>query len=139
MEGGWRAGAHALCLLHPAAAGHPGSHPPSLGRAPSSVARGSVPSGPDMSDTASRARSSDRANTVTQSSERQAGTTPVQGIRPRVGFTPTIPFNAAGTRPDPAVSVPRGRSTRPSATATAEPELDPPETRAGSHADRTAP
>ncbi len=110
----------------------PGSQPPSRGRAPSSVARGSVPSGPDMSDTACRARSTDRANTVTQSSDRQAGTTPVQGIRPRVGLTPTIPLRAAGTRPDPAVSVPRARSTRPSATATAEPELDPPETRAGS-------
>ncbi len=80
-----------------------------------------------------------RANTVTQSSDRQAGTTPVHGMTPRVGLTPTMPFKAAGTRPEPAVSVPRARSTRPSATATADPELEPPEIFAGSHALRTAP
>ena len=34
---------------------------------------------------------------------------------------------SAGTRPEPAVSVPRLNSTCPSATATAEPELEPPE------------
>ena len=32
----------------------------------------------------------------------------------------------AGTRPDPAVSVPSASGTNPAATATAEPELDPP-------------
>ena len=32
----------------------------------------------------------------------------------------------AGTRPEPAVSVPSAKSTRPRATATAEPELEPP-------------
>ena len=32
----------------------------------------------------------------------------------------------AGTRPDPAVSVPRAKLTRPAATATAEPALEPP-------------
>jgi hypothetical protein len=32
----------------------------------------------------------------------------------------------AGTRPEPAVSVPSAKGTRPRATATAEPELDPP-------------
>ena len=36
-------------------------------------------------------------------------------------------LNAAGTRPEPAVSVPSAKDTRPAATATAEPELDPPE------------
>ena len=48
--------------------------------------------------------------------------------RPRVGLQPTIPFIAAGTRPDPAVSVPSAKETSPAATATADPELDPPET-----------
>src|SRR4029078_7730939 len=48
---------------------------------------------------------------------------------PRVGLSPTIPFNAAGTRPDPAVSVPNAKATTPAATATALPELDPPEIR----------
>ena len=32
----------------------------------------------------------------------------------------------AGTRPDPAVSVPSAKGTSPAATATAEPELEPP-------------
>ena len=35
-------------------------------------------------------------------------------------------MNAAGTRPDPAVSVPSENGTRPAPTAVAEPELDPP-------------
>jgi hypothetical protein len=77
------------------------------------------------------ARSSDRANTDTQSSERQAGTTPAVLRRPRLGLRPTMPLAAAGTRPEPAVSVPSARSTRPAATATADPELEPPETRSG--------
>src|SRR5271166_940734 len=67
------------------------------------------------------------ANTETQSSDRQAGTTPRVLIRPRVGFSPTILLKAAGTRPEPAVSVPSAKLTSPAATATAEPELEPPE------------
>src|SRR6185369_888875 len=63
----------------------------------------------------------------TQSSERQAGNTPWLLSRPRVGLWPTILLNAAGTRPEPAVSVPSANVTMPAATATAEPELDPPE------------
>ena len=59
--------------------------------------------------------------------------------RPRVGLTPTMPLKAAGTRPEPAVSVPSASSTSPEATATAEPELDPPDTRAGSNTDEHAP
>src|SRR5213076_3002351 len=61
----------------------------------------------------------------TQSSERHAGTTPVVLRSPRVGFKPTMSLKAAGTRPEPAVSVPRAKATSPLATATAEPELDP--------------
>src|SRR5258707_14783792 len=68
-----------------------------------------------------------RANTDTQSSVRQAGTMPRVLMRPRVGFKPIKLLKAAGTRPEPAVSVPKEKLTRPSATATAEPELDPPE------------
>nr|BFE70734.1 hypothetical protein GCM10020092_040350 [Actinoplanes digitatis] len=80
-----------------------------------------------------------RAKTVTQSRLRQAGTTPSVGTRPRVGLIPTMPWKAVGTRPEPAVSVPSARSAMPSATTTADPELDPPETRRGSRASRTAP
>lgn len=43
-----------------------------------------------------------------------------------VGFSPTMLLNPAGTRPDPAVSVPSANGTRPRATTEAEPELEPP-------------
>src|SRR3984885_13511260 len=115
------------------------SRQPPRGRPPSRVASGSAPSGPAITPTARRASGRDRANPGTQASDRQAGTTPVHGMTPRVGLTPTTPFSAAGTRPEPAVSVPRAKSTRPSATATADPALEPPEILAGSHALRTAP
>ena len=42
-----------------------------------------------------------------------------------------MPLSAAGTRPDPAVSVPSENGTRPAPTAVAEPELDPPGMRSG--------
>ena len=64
--------------------------------------------------------------TLMQSSVRHAGTSPVVLQRPLLGLYPTKWLKAAGTRPDPAVSVPRAKATRPAATATAEPELDPP-------------
>jgi hypothetical protein len=63
----------------------------------------------------------------TQSSDRQAGTTPFVLNNPRVGFNPTRLLNAAGTRPEPAVSVPNENTHNAFATATAEPELEPPE------------
>ncbi|BCJ62089.1 hypothetical protein Jiend_55110 [Micromonospora endophytica] len=65
-------------------------------------------------------------NVVTQSRERHAGSSPRVETRPRVGLMPTMPLKAAGTRPEPAVSVPRASGTRPAATATALPELLPP-------------
>ena len=61
-----------------------------------------------------------------QSSERHAGTSPCVLQRPLVGLNPNSPFSAAGTRPEPAVSVPSANGTSPAATATAEPELEPP-------------
>src|SRR5579862_1272212 len=79
-----------------------------------------------MAESAVQASSTVSANTDTQSSVRQAGTTPKVEIKPRLGFSPTILLKAAGTRPDPAVSVPSARGTSPAATATPEPELDPP-------------
>ena len=65
---------------------------------------------------------------------RQAGTTPRVETAPTLGFSPTMLFSAAGTRPEPAVSVPSATATIPRATATAEPELEPPGTSAGSQA-----
>ena len=79
-----------------------------------------------MSKTAA-ASAHDNAKIDTQSSERQAGTTPAVLSSPRDGLRPTMLLKAAGTRPDPAVSVPSANVTRPLATATADPELDPPE------------
>ena len=78
-------------------------------------------------------------NMEMQSSDRHAGTSPVVLMIPRVGLRPTMLLNAAGTRPEPAVSVPREKSTRFAATATADPLLDPPETYAGSNTLRQAP
>src|ERR1044071_5516665 len=71
------------------------------------------------------------AKIETQSIERHAGTTPLVLSRPHVGLSPTILLNAAATRPEPAVSVPSAKLTRPEATATADPELDPPDTYSG--------
>ena len=68
-----------------------------------------------------------KANTLMQSSVRQAGTTPELLNRPQLGFRPIRLLNAAGIRPEPAVSVPNAKLANPSATASAEPELEPPE------------
>ena len=45
--------------------------------------------------------------------------------RPTVGLKPTIPLTDAGHEMEPLVSVPIAISTKPLATATADPELDP--------------
>ncbi len=78
-------------------------------------------------------------NTDTQSNDRIAGTTPSFDSRPGVGFAPTMPHKAAGTRPEPAVSVPSANDTSPVATTIAEPELEPPAISSGSSGLRHAP
>ena len=65
---------------------------------------------------------------------RHAGTTPLVPTRPGVGLRPTNWLNPAGMRPDPAVSVPSEKATSPAATATADPELEPPLMRVASSA-----
>ena len=92
-----------------------------------------------MAASAAQASSTVSANTETQSSVRQAGTTPAVETSPRLGFRPTMLLSPAGTRPEPAVSVPSASGTRPAATATAEPELDPPGISAGSNGLRGTP
>src|SRR5205085_12090351 len=87
---------------------------------------GSAPSGPAIAASAVIASSTVRENTEMQSSVRQAGTSPALEISPRLGFRPTILLSIAGTRPEPAVSVPSASGTRPAETATADPEVDPP-------------
>ena len=71
------------------------------------------------------------ANGPTQSRLLCAGCTPSRLTRPKVGFSPAIPQQAAGTRTDPPVSVPKAISARPAATADAEPLDEPPGTRSG--------
>src|ERR1700722_14382821 len=90
-------------------------------------ANGSAASKPDMACNTVAASLVVSAKIERQSRERHAGTAPRVLTRPRVGFNPTTLLNAAGTRPDPAVSVPKAKLTKPAATATAEPELEPPE------------
>ncbi|MGY4457108.1 hypothetical protein ACVWYI_001068 [Bradyrhizobium sp. LB13.1] len=87
---------------------------------------GSAWSGPVITESANAASSTVSANTEMQSSVRQAGTRPAVEIMPRLGFSPTMLLSIAGTRPEPAVSVPSDSGTSPAPTAVAEPELDPP-------------
>src|SRR6266571_3871767 len=56
----------------------------------------------------------------------EIGNTPLMGTRPKVVFKPAMPQQAAGTRTEPAVSVPKATSAVPSATATADPLDEPP-------------
>ena len=85
-----------------------------------------------MASKACQASATVRANTDTQSSVWQAGSTPRTGTAPSVGFSPTRLLSPAGIRPEPAVSVPSAKETMPRATATAEPDEEPPGTIAGS-------
>jgi len=59
--------------------------------------------------------------------------------RPRWGFRPNSPHQAAGMRIEPAPSEPSAAPTRPAATAAALPPLDPPGARWRSQGLRVAP
>ena len=54
------------------------------------------------------------------------GKMPVNGTSPQVGFRPTIPQNAEGTRMEPPSSHPTAMSTTLDATSAALPLDDPP-------------
>ena len=62
-----------------------------------------------------------------------------QGIRPRLGFRPTSPQHDAGTRSEPAPSLPCASGTAPAATSAADPPLDPPVPRSSAHGLRVGP
>ena len=79
------------------------------------------------------------AKTEMVSIDRHAGTMPRADSAPMVGFSPTMLPNIAGTRPEPAVSVPSASVTIPAETAAPEPELDPPGTRVASSGARGTP
>src|SRR5581483_2640558 len=89
----------------------------------------SMGSRPAMICVASAASSTVRPNTPTWSSDDANATSPNRLTRPYVGFTPTIPQNAAGCRTDPPVSDPSAIGTTPAATAAADPPDEPPGTR----------
>ena len=72
-----------------------------------------------------------RVNTPTVSSVGAKGITPATEIRPCEGRQPQMPQLLAGTRTEPPVSVPIAKSTRPQATADADPFDEPPVTRSG--------
>ena len=61
------------------------------------------------------------------------------GTRPKLGFSPTLPQNAAGMRTDPAPSVPTPIGPHPAATAAAVPPDEPPDVFVGSHGLRVIP
>src|SRR5690242_12974186 len=79
-----------------------------------------------MTESIRAASSTSLVKVVMQSRLRHAGTRPRELQRPRVGLKPTRLLNAAGTRPEPAVSDPSASGTTPAPTNTAEPELEPP-------------
>src|SRR6267142_7130836 len=61
------------------------------------------------------------------------------GIKPSVGFKPTMPVQAAGRRVLAPASVASESGPSPAATATAEPPLDPPGVYRRSHGLRVVP
>mmetsp|Transcript_10739 Transcript_10739/g.32238 ORF Transcript_10739/g.32238 Transcript_10739/m.32238 type:complete len:205 (+) Transcript_10739:349-963(+) len=83
---------------------------------------------------AAAASSTDWANTDTQSSDLQAGTTPRVDSLPGVGLMPTQPLNMAGMRPEPAVSVPSAKVSNRAPMMAPEPEEEPPGTKRASKA-----
>ena len=68
-----------------------------------------------------------------------SGKTPSAGTSPQVGLKPTTPQHAAGSRIEPALSVPSATSQSPAASAAPLPPLDPPGIRPGSSGFTTAP
>src|SRR5262249_1875943 len=81
----------------------------------------------------------DAASGPTWSSEVERGITPRLGTRPYVGFNPTHPQSAAGSRIEPAVSVPIAAQHTRAITAAADPPDAPPVILPISHGLRVSP
>ena len=81
----------------------------------------------------------DRAIGPTVSKLGASGKTPSAGTSPHVGLKPTTPQHAAGSRIEPALSVPSAASQRPAASAAPLPPLEPPGIRSGASGLTTAP
>ncbi len=100
------------------------------------VASGATPavvsssgSGPCRASKARAQSSTARARGPTESSVGLRGYTPLRPMRPTVVFSPAMPHRAAGMRTEPPVSLPMATGASPAATATAEPDEEPPGTR----------
>src|SRR5262249_2715450 len=70
-----------------------------------------------------------RASSPMQSRKGAKGTAPATLTAPQLGFQPVTPQQWAGIRIDPPVSEPSAITPAPLATATAEPDEDPPGTK----------
>ena len=69
-----------------------------------------------------------RVSGPTESRLQLKGYTPARLMRPTVVLSPVVPQRDAGMRTEPPVSLPSAMGTRPAATATPEPLLEPPGT-----------
>ena len=106
------------------------------GRSATVLSRSSVPLMQSRSSAASRTL---RVMGPIWSRLEPNATSPHREMRPYVGFSPTIPQNAAGCLIEPPVSLPIAAAHRPAATAAALPALLPPGTRPVSHGFATRP
>ena len=80
-----------------------------------------------------------RASSPTVSSVGASGIAPRNGTRPLVGFHAVTPQAWAGMRSDPPVSDPSAATSAPPATAAADPDDEPPETKSRFQGLRTRP
>src|SRR5205823_745030 len=85
------------------------------------------------------ASATERANGPTVSWLWEIGMTPARLVRPTVGLIPTTPFDEAGQRIEPSVSVPRETVARLAAMAAADPELEPQGVRSSTYGFRPCP
>ena len=94
---------------------------------------GSSGSRPAVASSSSAASAGERAIGPGWSRDLASGQARAPLMRPYVGLSPTTPQNAAGTRIEPPVSLPRASGTSSIATTTADPPLEPPDTRSRIH------
>jgi hypothetical protein len=99
---------------------------------------GSRGSGPRVSSSTARASATDRVSGPACDSS-SLGVPGHTGIALSVGLSPTTPHHDAGILIDPPASLPVAIGTAPEATVAPDPELEPPEPRAGFHGLRVTP
>src|SRR6185503_117312 len=120
----------------------PGSKPTSSinGRTGGGAQYGSPTSGPDVSSSKAALSRTDRVTAC--SATRPLNMSPKSGpsgLRARVGLSANTPQHEAGIRIERPPSLACANGTMPAATAAAEPPLEPPVARVGSHGFRVRP